>query len=51
MPSIKQSSFTFGATVYINNVIILHIYSISNQYTLCPKKTVVPNFGDNFVKS
>jgi len=19
--------------------------------TLCPKKTVVPNFGDNFVKS
>jgi len=22
-----------------------------NRYTLCPKKTVVPNFGDNFVKS
>ena len=21
------------------------------KYTLCPKKTVVPNFGDNFVKS
>ena len=20
-------------------------------YTLCPKKTVVPNFGNNFVKS
>ena len=32
----------FGATVYINNVIILHIYSISNQYTLCPKKNCGP---------
>jgi len=21
------------------------------MYTLCPKKTVVPNFGDNFVTS
>jgi len=26
-------------------------FYLRNGYTLCPKKTVVPNFGDNFVKS